>query len=227
MPVWEKFITARDREVFARSGYGRRAGFGVRPAVLVIDVTHQFIGDRPEPILESIVRWPQSSGEDGWRAVRNIKTLLAAARAAAAPVAFTTPLEGGRGARPAEKSGRRAETVARADRNTIPAEIAPTEGDLLIRKERPSAFFGTPLVTRLVEMKVDSLFITGGTTSGCVRASALDAFSYGYKVALVEDCLFDRGEASHAMSLFDMQQKYADVISIEDAVAQLETLGAR
>ena len=224
MPAWDRFITERDRQVFTRSGYGRRAGFGVRPAVLVIDVTHQFIGDRPEPILESIVRWPQSSGEDGWRAVANIKKLVEAARGAKIPVAYTTPMEGGRGVRPSEKSGRRDETIARTDRNAIPTDIAPSEGELVIRKERPSAFFGTPLVTRFTELGIDSLFMTGGTTSGCVRASVLDAFSYGYKVAVVEDCLFDRGEASHAMSLFDIQQKYADVISVADAVAQLGTL---
>jgi maleamate amidohydrolase len=227
VPAWDRFITERDRQVFTRSGYGRRAGFGVRPAVLVVDVTHQFIGDRPEPILESIARWPQSSGEDGWRAVANIKTLLAAARGAKVPVFYTTPLAGPRGARGAEKSGRRAELDDRTDRNAIPTEIAPGEGDLVIRKERPSAFFGTPLVTYLTERGVDSVFITGGTTSGCVRASVLDAFSYGYKVAVVEDCLFDRGEASHAMNIFDMQQKYADVISIDDAVAQLRTLASR
>ncbi|HEV8229934.1 MAG TPA: isochorismatase family protein [Candidatus Limnocylindria bacterium] len=227
MPAWDRFITERDRQVFTRSGYGKRAGFGVRPAVLVIDVTHQFIGDRPEPILESIVRWPQSSGEDGWRAVANIKALLAEARGAKVPVFYTTPLAGPRGARGAEKSGRRSELDDRADRNTIPSDIAPGEGDLVIRKERPSAFFGTPLVTYLTERGVDSVFITGGTTSGCVRASVIDAFSYGYKVAVVEECLFDRGEASHAMNLFDMQQKYADVVSINDAVAQLRSLAPR
>jgi nicotinamidase-related amidase len=227
MPAWDRFITERDRQVFTRSGYGKRAGFGVRPAVLVIDVTHQFIGDRPEPILESIVRWPQSSGEDGWRAVANIKALLAEARGAKVPVFYTTPLAGPRGARGAEKSGRRSELDDRADRNTIPSDIAPGEGDLVIRKERPSAFFGTPLVTYLTERGVDSVFITGGTTSGCVRASVIDAFSYGYKVAVVEECLFDRGEASHAMNLFDMQQKYADVVLINDAVAQLRSLAPR
>ncbi len=224
MPAWDAFITARDREVFSRSGYGRRAGFGVRPAVLVVDVTHQFIGDRPEPILESIVRWPQSSGEEGWRAVSSIGRLLGAARAAEVPIVYTTPVAGPRGVRGAEKSGRRAELDERADRNAIPAAIAPSEGDLVLRKERPSAFFGTPLVTWLTERGVDSVFVVGGTTSGCVRASVVDAFSYGYKVAVVEECVFDRGQASHALNLFDVQQKYADVISLGEAVARLESV---
>jgi nicotinamidase-related amidase len=223
MPVWDAFITARDREVFSRSGYGRRAGFGDRPAVLVVDVTYQFIGDRPEPIFESMARWPQSAGDEGWRAVTGITTLLAHSRAAAVPAIYTVPVEGRRGARAAEKSGRRDEVVAHPERNTIPSAIAPLESDQVLRKEKPSAFFGTPLVSRLTELGVDTLLVAGGTISGCVRASVVDAFSYGYRVALVEECLFDRGQASRAIDLFDMQQKYADLVSLEEALAYLKT----
>ncbi|HVR89046.1 MAG TPA: isochorismatase family protein [Candidatus Limnocylindria bacterium] len=223
MPIWDPYLTARDREVFERSGHGQRAGFGVRPAVLVVDLTYAFVGDRPEPILDSIVRWHRSAGDDGWRAAGRIRTLLDAARAAGAPVIYTTGTDDARAGQWNAKNSRRAENEARPDRNTIVPEIAPCPGDLVLRKEKPSAFFGTPLAAHLVRLGVDSLFVTGGTTSGCVRASVVDAFSYSYRVALVEECLFDRGQASHALSLFDMQQKYADVVSLADALAMLSS----
>lgn len=223
MPAWDRYLTARDRDVFARSGHGQRTDFGVRPAVLVIDVTYAFVGDRPEPILDSIVRWPRSAGEDGWRAAERIGTLLESARAANAPVIYTTGTDDPRSGQRSAKNSRRAENDARPDRNAIVPLIAPCPGDLVLRKERPSAFFGTPLAAHLVGLGVDSLFVTGGTTSGCVRASVVDAFSLSYRVALVEECLFDRGEASHAMSLFDMQQKYADVVTLAEARAALSS----
>lgn len=221
VPAWDAHLTDRDREVFRRSGHGRRQGFGTRPAILVVDVTYAFVGDRPEPILSSIERWHQSAGEDGWRAVAHIRTLLDAARAARVPIVYTAGVDGADSGRWSDKNARRAENEARPERNTIVPDIAPCPGDLVIRKEKPSAFFGTPLAAHLVRLGVDSLLVTGGTTSGCVRASAVDAFSYNYRVAIVEECVFDRGQASHAMSLFDLQQKYADVVTLADALAAL------
>ena len=88
--AWEGFLTDRDREVFAAAGYGQHMGFGERPAVVVVDVTYNFCGDRREPILESIRRWPNSCGESAWDAVAKIGDLLAAARAKRLPVIYTT-----------------------------------------------------------------------------------------------------------------------------------------
>jgi len=73
-PIWNEFLTERDKQVFAAAGYGARAGFGKRPALLVIDVSWAFTGEKPEPILESIKKWPSSSGEEAWQAVAHIKT---------------------------------------------------------------------------------------------------------------------------------------------------------
>jgi maleamate amidohydrolase len=92
-------------------------------------------------------------------------------------------------------------------------EIEPRAGELVIRKQKPSAFFGTPLIPYLVSLKVDSLIFMGTTTSGCVRASVIDAFSNNYRCTIVEDGSFDRFEVSHAVNLFDLQAKYADVVS--------------
>ena len=104
------------------------------------------------------------------------------------------------------------------------AEIAPREGDVLLPKKHPSAFYGTPLASYLIDLGVDTLFVTGCTTSGCVRGSVVDAFSYNFRVVVPHDCVYDRSEVSHAVNLFDMSEKYADVMTLGEALALLEPL---
>ena len=108
--------------------------------------------------------------------------------------------------------------------NEIVAEIAPQKGEVVVRKQKPSAFFGTPLTSMLNEVHADSLLVAGTTTSGCVRASVIDAFSYNYSVSVVEECTFDRGQSSHKINLFDMNMKYADVVSLEETVDYIKGL---
>ena len=108
--------------------------------------------------------------------------------------------------------------------NDIMDEIAPEPQDIVIRKLKPSVFNGTPLTGFLNDLGADSLIVTGTTTSGCVRASVIDAFSQNLRVAIVEEGCFDRSEASHAINLCDMQAKYADVVPAEDALAFIETI---
>ncbi len=103
----------------------------------------------------------------------------------------------------------------------IRADFKPQAGDVVITKQRASAFFGTPLVAHLTQLGVRTVIICGESTSGCVRASAVDAFSYGFHVVLVEECCFDRSLLSHQVSLFDMHHKYADVLHLDQAVASL------
>lgn len=229
MASWDQFLTERDRAVFAKAGYGKRQGFGDRPALLVVDVTYAFAGDRPEPILKAIERYRNSCGEEGWAAIRETQTLLRAARAARIPVVYTRglPRRGSDDAgRWASKNARAAEDYAAelARGNEIVEEIAPAPGDLVISKAKPSAFFGTPLLSYLMEWRVDTLLVTGSTTSGCVRATVVDAFSYNIRVGVVADACFDRGQASHSISLFDMNAKYADVVTVPDALRYLERL---
>lgn len=232
-PIWNKFLTERDRQVFSAAGFGARQGFGERPALLIIDMNYNFCGDRPEPILESIKRWRASCGDEAWQGVAAIKRLLAAARARKLPVIYTT------GVRRADnwdsgswawKNTRTEERVnARTTDlpgDTIVPDIAPEPRDIVIAKQKPSAFFGTPLLSYLVLLQADSLIVAGTTTSGCVRASVLDAFSHNYRVTLVEEGCFDRSQASHAISLCDMHAKYADVVALDEVVAFIETLPA-
>ena len=110
--------------------------------------------------------------------------------------------------------------------NEIVKEIAPEDSDLFIEKRKPSAFFGTPLISHLNMMKADSLIILGSTTSGCVRASAVDALSYDVKVTIPHQGVFDRGEASHKLALFDLHMKYVDVTDLDDVLDYLKKLPA-
>ena len=231
MSSWDDILTSRDKEVFALSGFGKKAGFGQRPALLIIDVNYNFTGDGPEPILESVKRFRTSCGEEGWDGVYHIGELLTEARKKHLPTFYTTAeanranstvLVGGWAA----KSNRTTEdmTAQWEKANQIVQEIAPQAGDIVVHKQKPSAFFGTPLMSMLNEVHADSLIVTGTTTSGCVRASVIDAFSYNMKVSVVEECVFDRGQASHKINLFDMAMKYADVISLKETIDYIRSL---
>jgi nicotinamidase-related amidase len=230
MAIWDDILTPRDKDVFALSGYGKRGGFGQRPAVLVVDVNYNFVGDKPEPILESVKRFRNSCGAEGWDGVHAIRELLTAARKKHLPTFYTTGHDDGAN-RVAfggwhAKNSRSAEDMTDTwDKgNEIVAEIAPQTGDIIVRKQKPSAFFGTPLMSMLNEVHADSVLVTGTTTSGCVRASVIDAFSYNLKVSVVEECVFDRGQASHRINLFDMAMKYADVVSLKEAIDYIHGL---
>jgi nicotinamidase-related amidase len=229
MPVWDRYLTDRDRAVYEAAGYGTNLGFGERPAVLVVDVNYAFVGHQPAPILESIKVWRSSCGEEGWAAVAAIARLLAAARRKSLPIFYSTNLDLrpdglGKGLWRNRRKLEDPRPATGISPNEIVAEIAPQPRDVVIGKLKPSAFFGTPLASYLVELQTDTLIVCGTTTSGCVRASVVDAFSHGYRVAVVEECTFDRGELSHAINLFDMHAKYADVISQEAAAEYIGSL---
>ena len=220
----------RDKAVFGASGYGKRAGFGARPVVLVIDVNYNFCGDRPEPILESIKRWRNSCGEEAWTAVGHIVDLVATAHEQRIPVIYST----GQDPRPdafdagrwADKNSRRGEDHVenRLLGNEIVPPLAPQPQDLVIKKGKPSVFFGTLLNSYLTDLQADSVIACGTTTSGCVRATVLDGFSNNYRMSVVEECTFDRGNLSHRVNLFDMDQKYADVVTLEETTEYLRGL---
>jgi maleamate amidohydrolase len=237
-PVWNRFLTERDKAVFAAGGFGARAGFGKRPALLVIDVNWAFCGERPEPILDSIKRWRTSCGEEAWVALDYIKALIDKAHVKGLPVIYTTgegrPDKWDRGSW-SWKSSRAGETGGAApsgtnappvDGNEIVAMIAPGPQDIVIKKQKPSGFFGSNLASYLTLLGCDSVIVVGTTTSGCVRATAVDAFSLNYRVILAEEGCFDRSEASHALSLCDMHAKYADVVPTAEVLAYFDRLPA-
>lgn len=230
--IWDAFLTERDKEVFGAAGYGESAGFGERPAIVVIDVNYNFTGDKCEPILDSIRRWPNSCGEDAWNALPHIRKLLDAAREKGLPVIYTTGdmrEDGWDRAAWSWKNKRTGEwrsggARTNLDGNEINREIAPAPRDIVIKKLKPSAFHGTPMSSFLTNLRADSVIMVGTTTSGCVRATVLDAFSENYRVALVEEGCFDRSQASHAINLCDMHAKYADVVGVDAVVEYIESL---
>jgi len=217
---WDPYLRPVDREVFAAAGFGARLGFGKRPVLLVVDATYAFCGDRPEPILESVKRWRASSGEAAWAALDHIARLLAAARSAGVPVIFTAP-EGGtnplvRGLWSQANPRSVGESARDPRAYDVVEDVAPLPDELLISKPKPSAFFGTQLIGQLTLLGADSVVVCGGVTSGCIRATAVDAFSHNLRVAVVREATFDRCDASHWVSLLDIDQKYGDVVGTED-----------
>lgn len=232
--IWNEFLTERDKQVFEKSGFGAEAGFGEKPALLVIDVSYNFCGDKREPILDSIKNFHNSCGEYAWDALPHIRKLIDKCHEKGIPVIYTTGTvreDGWDAGGWAWKNSRTDEDVTapkttgfNRDGNDIMDEIAPSPQDIVIYKHKPSAFSGTPLSGFLNDLGADSLLVTGTTTSGCVRASVIDAFSNNYRVAVVEEGCFDRSQASHAINLCDMHAKYADVVTTEDALAYVDGL---
>ena len=223
---WDDVIPAAEQAIYQAAGYGSSTPLGRRPALLIVDTNYAFAGRTPLPIAEAVRAQRTSCGEAAWAAIAAMQPLLGAARKAGVAVLYST------GRRHtslstlgqwAAKNARAGEDLATGDDREIVAEIAPAPGDLVVEKSRPSAFFGTDLAAHLVHLRVDTLLVAGGTTSGCVRATVMDAFSYGYRVGVVQECTFDRATVPHLVNLFDMNAKYANVMALDQALAYLQT----
>jgi maleamate amidohydrolase len=202
--VWDEHLTETEREVYRRAGYWQTFGLGRRPALLVVDVEYNFTGDTCEPILDSIAKYSDSCGPAAWSAIPVIAGLLAQARQAGHPVVYTHGKDAGRPGVP--RVG-----------NMVVDEIRPEGADLVVAKPSASAFFGTGIADYLTARGVDTVVHVGCTTSGCVRASVVDAAAHGFRNAVVEEGVFDRARLPHLASLFDMHAKYADVVSANEA----------
>lgn len=221
---WDDVIPLDERETYALAGLGGVAGFGKRPALLVIDVQYRSVGNRPMPIREAIKQYPTSCGEAGWHSIAYIAELVRLFREKKWPAIFphVARKEGqDQGAFSAKIPG-----IMRIppEGYDFVREVAPEPGELLLPKTQASAFFGTPLATYLIGAGVDSLVVTGCTTSGCVRASVVDACALNFKSIVPSDAVYDRSPTSHAVNLFDIASKYADVMPTEAAVERLRAL---
>ncbi len=230
--VWDDVLPEEDRQVFEAAGWGKDVGFGEKPVLLVVDVIYNFVGDVPEPILESIKRWRYSCGERGWEGVKHLERLIASAREKQIPIVYT-----GMDRRPdgfdqgawnwkSYRSGE-ASDIKGSLGNEIVKEIAPEPQDIYFVKDKPSAFHGTHLLDYLIYLGADTVITTGTTTSGCVRASAVDATQYNYRSIVPEECVWDRSMISHKVNLLDIQMKYGDVKKTDDVIAYFESLPDR
>ncbi|MGE0627493.1 MAG: isochorismatase family protein [Hyphomicrobiaceae bacterium] len=206
------------------SHYARKTYLGENPALLAIDLYDLVYQGGPKPVEDVTKEFPSSCGIHAYNAIQPTTQVFAAARAAGLPIIYTTS-----DTRPDSKPT----MIAATARSRVPvdpavysirADFKPQPGDTIITKQRASAFFGTPLIAHLTLLGVRSLIIVGESTSGCVRASAVDAYSHGFHVVLVEECCFDRCELSHKVSLFDLHHKYSDVMHVDQVLNEIRNI---
>ena len=228
--IWDRFLTEQDK-AHLQASHHKPTGFGTRPALVLIDLYRAVFGDRPEPLLEAIKTFPSSCGPAAWNALPPIQRLLALCRELALPIVHVTMLtgtgvEGWSVARGSKRPPTPANLQGRSDLTEIIPEVAVLPGETLIRKVSPSAFAGTPLSGHLNFHDIDTLIVCGESTSGCVRATVVDGRAHRFRVVVAEECVFDRHESAHAMNLFDMDQKYADVLPLRDIEHHLRSTRA-
>jgi nicotinamidase-related amidase len=199
-------------------GIGHTIGFGENPALLVVDFIRAFT-DPAKPL-----------GSDLDRELEQTDRLLTAARENGRPVFFTSVCYEAPGVADAGLWARKIPAQKTLRAGTPEVELDPRlrrrQSEPLLRKKFASAFFGTDLRERLDALAIDTIFLAGCTTSGCVRATAVDGLQHGFRVMVIREAVGDRIRSAHEQSLFDMQAKYADVVSVDEALKQLCKSGA-
>ncbi|WP_135503791.1 isochorismatase family protein [Roseovarius aestuariivivens] len=201
-----------DAHVYEDQEFGHVIGPGRRIALLVVDFVNGFL----DPALFGGGNISEAAARTG--------PVLQAARRAGAPVAFTRIVYAGNGADCGvwcEKAPRLRELTDDNPASHVIDALRPAPGELVLRKTQASGFFATPLAGWLTGQHVDTVLVTGCTTSGCVRATVVDAMSHNYRPLVVRDCVGDRALGPHEANLFDMEQKYADLVTAETAISLL------
>jgi maleamate amidohydrolase len=204
-----------DADIYRAQGFGHLVGIGARPALCIVDFVNGFV----DPAI--------FGGGNIAQAVDQTVGLLAAARACALPVAFSRVVYAADGSDDCafvRKVPALAGLTEEAPASQIVAALAPTPHELILRKTQPSAFFGTGYAERLRQLGVDTVIVAGCTTSGCVRASVVDAMSHNFRTIVARDCVGDRSLAAHEANLFDMEQKYADLLDAGAIIAALHAV---
>jgi nicotinamidase-related amidase len=227
MKIWDSYLSAADQAVLARGRFGRRMGFGQRPAIVVIDAQKYMVGQ-----AGADEQWPSSCGEIGRQAVQQIARLVSAAQGAGVPCFFSlfqldpSGSDIGVYARKRDLLHSDHWCLAGTTGAELVPELQPAAGDIVFVKKKPSGFHGTPLLGYLLDRQIDTVIIVGGATSNCIRATVFDASSYNLRPIVVQEAVFDRIPISHAISLFDMDRQFADVVSAEETLHYLSGLGA-
>lgn len=201
-----------DSDIYRAQGFGKAVGMGVRPALCIVDFTNGFV----DPAI--------FGGGNIPAAVAKTVGLLVAARRYGLPVAFSRIVYAADGSdfcAFVRKVPTLAALTEQAHGGQIVAELTPLPTETILRKTQPSAFFNTGYAEQLRRLGVDTLIVTGCTTSGCVRATVVDAMSHDFRTIVARDCVGDRSLQAHDANLFDMEQKYADLIESEAIIAML------
>jgi len=218
---WRGFVDDETEEIY--SHYKRDVFVGENPAVLMVDVYKASYEGGQQRVIDVIKEHPSSCGERAWAMVEPAKQLLEASRAAGIPITYCTG-----DTRSSSNKGRATNRQVLNEHNEsydILEELAPEDGELVVYKQRASAFYGTPLMSHLTQMGIQSLIMGGGTTSGCLRAAVQDAKANGFHVTLVEECCYDRTAMNHMVNLFDMHHKYADVMHLDEVLTHINGMG--
>ena len=215
-----KLVPEEDRKIIEekyRKGTIKHNNIGESPAVLVVDMTNGFVEDK----------FPTGYSKTGKPCSTSIKRLIDHCRIVGIPIIYTKDMEETgeayslyRGAW--NYKGKSINSELKAEYNTIYPLLSPRENELVIQKSKPSAFFGTSLISILNYLRIDSLIVTGMVTSGCIRATVVDAFSYNFGVTVPIECVADRSQISHEVTLFDLDMKYANVLSLQETIALLK-----
>ncbi len=194
-------------EIYQKQGFGNSSGIGQRPALLIVDFVNGFVN--PD----------QFGGGNIGEAIENTQGLLAEARVLRLPIAFTRVVYADDGSDAGVftlKAPALTQLTENAFGSQIVDQLRPRGGEYIVRKTQPSAFFGTNLAAWYVSKSVDTVIVTGCTTSGCVRASVIDSMSYNFKTVVASDGVGDRALGPHDANLFDMEQKYADLMTCSE-----------
>jgi maleamate amidohydrolase len=202
-------------DVYAKQGFGASSGFGRAPALLIVD----FVNGFNDPDLFGGGNIPD--------AIANTKRLLDVARAKQIPICFTRVVyaEDGSDASVFCLKAPKLSLLTETSRaSQVVDDLAPLGGEYVLRKTQPSAFFGTDLAPWLIRRGVDTLIVTGATTSGCVRASVIDSMSYNFLTIVASDGVGDRASGPHEANLFDMRQKYADLLTVDEIIERVRSL---
>lgn len=210
---YSSVIPQSDLEAYRKGGFGKRMGFGKKPCVLVIDMTYGFVDPKN----------PLAHGSMGYRAVDNLKPLLDSARRHDVKIVYTTGLNNISNGQPIGIS-RKVIVNPEPKENEIIEEIKPQPTDIVVPKKTLALPFGTTILTFFTRNNIDTLIVTGATTSGCVRGTVVEAASYDYFVIVPEECVADRAEVPHIVNLFDMEMKYADVLPVREVIDYFNTL---
>ena len=206
--------------------YARKTFVGPSPALLAIDLYELAYQGGAKPVAQLHKTYPSTCGENAHAAIEPTKRLFAAVRRAGLPVFYCTQDHRPQNRPDGAISTRRKEKPANAADHGIYHEFTPQPSDVIIYKQRASIFQGTPFLSHLNLLGIRSLLVCGESTSGCVRASTVDAYSNGFHVTIVEECTFDRSELVHKVNLFDLHHKYVDVMHLDEVEVHLERLAA-
>jgi maleamate amidohydrolase len=222
---WEPYLGEQDRKVLEKGKFARRMGFGKNPAIIVVDVQKFMVGVPGEED-----QWPSSGGQPAHDAVAQIVSLVQHGQAHKVPVFFTRFEIAANGSDMGVY--RRKRDLLQNPHWCLAGEVGaemvdglvPGDNDIEFVKKKPSCFHGTPLLNYLIDRQIDTVIIVGGSTSNCVHATVFDASSYNYRVIIPQECVFDRFPISHAISLFNMDRQFADVVSTDEVKRYFESL---